>query len=137
MKALNIFFIVVFVFSAALQYNDPDPYVWMPIYLYGALLCYRAIKGKFNPLLYIIGFIGYGGYAIGLIFHKTGVLDWARDHHAESIVQSMESTRPWIEETREFFGLIILLFALILNWIWLRRRVTKENKVVRRSVARS
>jgi len=122
MKALNIFFIVLFIFSAALQYNDPDPYVWMPIYLYGALLCYLAIKGKYNRLLYIIGFIAYGGYAIGLFFDKTGVFDWIQEHHAENIVQTMKATKPWIEETREFFGLLILIAALLMNMIWLRKK---------------
>jgi hypothetical protein len=134
MKALNIFFIVIFIISAALQYNDPDPYVWMPIYLYGAWLCYQAVKGKYNQVLYIIGLIGYGGYGIGLLFHKTGVLDWAEEHHAESIVQSMEATKPWIEETREFFGLLILIVALIVNMIWLKKRkrsiqLRREEKV--------
>jgi hypothetical protein len=137
MKALNIFFIVLFIFSAALQYNDPDPYVWMPIYLFGALLCYWAMKKKFIPVLYIIGFIAYGGYAIGLIFHKTGVLDWIKEHHAENIVQTMKATKPWIEETREFLGLILLLVALTLNWFWLRKRVRKENRIVHRSVIHS
>jgi hypothetical protein len=127
MKALNIFFIVVFVFSAALQYNDPDPYVWMPIYLYGALLCYLAIKGKYNRVLYIIGLIGYGGYAIGLLFDKTGVLDWIHEHHAENIVQTMKATKPWIEETREFLGLVILIIALVANMIWLGKRKSTQN----------
>src|SRR5690349_320932 len=112
MKALNIFFIVVFILSAALQYNDPDPYLWVPIYLYGALLCYLAFKGKYNPILYIIGLLVYGGYAIALLFDKTGVINWAQDHDAENIVQSMKATKPWIEETREFFGLLILIIAL-------------------------
>lgn len=122
MKALNIFFIVVFILSAALQYNDPDPYLWVPIYLYGALLCYLAIKRKYNPVLYIIGLIGYGGYAIALLFDKTGVINWAQDHDAENIVQSMKATKPWIEETREFFGLLILIIALVANMIWLKKR---------------
>lgn len=119
MKVLNIFFIVLFLFSAALQYNDPDPYIWMPIYLYGAVLCYLAIKGKYNRLLYIIGLVVYGGYALYLFFDKTGVLDWIKEHHAENIVQTMKATKPWIEETREFLGLMILMVALGVNMIWL------------------
>ena len=134
MKALNIFFIVIFVFSAALQYNDPDPYVWIPIYLYGALLCYLAIKGKYNRVLYIIGLIGYTGYAIGLLFDKTGVLDWVQAHHAENIVQSMKATKPWIEETREFFGLLILIVALVVNMIWLGKR-NRVHRIKQESLA--
>ena len=121
MKAFNIFFIIVFLLSAALQYNDPDPYIWMPIYLYGAWLCYQAIYRKYNPVLYIIGLVVYMGYAVYLFFDNQGVLSWAGKHNAENIVQSMKATKPWIEETREFGGLLILIVALATNMIWLRR----------------
>jgi hypothetical protein len=121
MKAFNIFFIIVFLLSAALQYNDPDPYIWMPIYLYGAWLCYRAIYRRYNPALYIIGLVVYIGYAVYLFFDNQGVLSWAGEHNAENIVQSMKATKPWIEETREFGGLLILIVALLINMIWLRR----------------
>jgi hypothetical protein len=121
MKALNIFFLIVFVLSAALQYNDPDPYIWVPIYLYGAWLCYQAIYRKYNPILYIIGLVVYSGYAVYLFFDKQGVLSWAGEHNAENIVQSMKATKPWIEETREFGGLLIVIIALLINMVWLRR----------------
>ena len=124
-KAINLFFIILFVCSAALQYNDPDPYLWIPIYLYGAFLCYQALRRKYNPVLYIIGLVAYIFYAGYLFFDKTGVLNWAKDHDAENIVQSMKATKPWIEETREFFGLLILIVALIMNTIWL----SKTNRV--------
>lgn len=125
MKVINWFFIVLFVLSAALQYNDPDPYVWMPLYLFGAFLCYRAIQKKYNPVLYITGLVVYGSYAAYLFFDKTGVLSWTNEHDAENIVQSMHAAKPWIEETREFFGLIILIVALIMNMIWLRNHERK------------
>src|SRR5688572_14577395 len=122
MKFLNLFFILLFGLSAALQYNDPDPYIWIPIYLYGAWLCYLSIKGKYNPKLYVAGLIVYIGYAVFLFFDKTGVMSWATEHQAENIVQSMKATKPWIEETREFFGLLLLMFALVLNMLWLRKK---------------
>jgi hypothetical protein len=125
MKAFNIFFIVIFILFAAVQYNDPDPYVWMPIYLYAAYLCYQAVKKLYQPVLYVIGFIAYGAYALYLLFDKTGVLDWAREHHAENIAQTMKVTRPWIEETREFFGLIIVIIVLLINILWLKQKTTK------------
>lgn len=122
MKIFNIIFIVIFITFAALQYNDPDPYIWMPIYLYAALICFLALKGKYFPILYIIGFVGYIGYGLYLFFDKTGVLDWAREHHGENIVESMQASKPWIEETREFFGLVIVIFVLFINMVWLRRK---------------
>ncbi len=121
MKVLNIFFIILFLFSAAVQYNDPDPYIWMPIYLYGALLCFLALKKRYNIFLYKIGLLVYTGYAVYLFYEKNGVLSWINNHNAESILQSMKATTPWIEETREFLGLLILIVALIINLIWLFR----------------
>jgi hypothetical protein len=122
MKVLNLFFVVLFVFSAALQYNDPDPYLWMPIYLYGAILCYLAIKGAYNSKLYLAGLVVYVGYAAYLFFDGTGVLNWALAHQAESLVQTMKATKPWIEETREFFGLLLLILALGANMLWFRKQ---------------
>ena len=121
MKIFNIIFIIVFIFSAALQYNDPDPYIWVPIYLYGAYLCYQAYHKKYNRILYIIGLIIYLGYALYLFFDKQGVLSWVEEHSAESITQSMKATKPWIEETREFGGLLILIVVLLINMAWLRK----------------
>ena len=117
MKAFNIFFIILFIFSAAVQYNDPDPYIWVPLYLYGAFLCWQSLKGIYRKPLYIAGLVVYTLYGVYLFFDKNGVLSWATDHDAENIVQSMKATRPWIEETREFFGLILLIIALVVNMI--------------------
>src|SRR3712207_1241002 len=101
MRLFNYSFIILFLLFAALQYNDPDPFIWIPIYLFAAFLCYRALQKRYDPILYVIGFLVYGGYAVHLFFDKTGVLDWAGAHKAESLVQSMKATKPWIEETRE------------------------------------
>jgi len=132
MKVLNIIFVILFIFSAALQYNDPDPLVWISIYLYGALLCYLALKRKYNYSLFIIGLLAYTGYAVYLLFEKNGVLSWANDHNAENIVQSMKATKPWIEETREFFGLLILILALIINIIWFsKNKRTATNQQIK------
>ena len=128
MKILNIVFIVVFLISAALQYNDPDPYIWMPIYLYGAYLCFKALKKVYRPVLYLLGLIVYTGYAVYLFFDKNGVWSWAEEHGRENIVQSMKATKPWIEETREFGGLLLLIIALLANMIWLGKKNAAEFK---------
>ncbi len=128
MKIFNIAFIVIFIIFAALQYNDPDPFIWMPIYLYAAFLCYQAIQHKYNKLLYFIGLIAYVSYGVWLFFDKVGVLDWAEEHHSENIVQTMQATKPWIEETREFFGLVIVITVLLINMFWLRKRRKAPHK---------
>ncbi len=126
MKIFNSIFCILFIISAALQYNDPDPYVWVPIYLYGAWLCYRAVKGQYYPRAYIAGIIVYSAYALYLLFDKTGVINWWQEHDAENIVQGMKATKPWIEETREFGGLIILIIALSVNYYVSKKDVSKR-----------
>jgi len=121
-KVFNLIFCVLFILFAALQYNDPDPYVWMPIYLYSSVLCYKAAQKRFYPKAYLLGIIVYGVYAMYLFFDKTGVLDWIAQHRAESMVQTMQATKPWIEESREFFGLMILIAVLATNWIYSANR---------------
>ena len=127
MKLFNIIFIFLFVLFAALQYNDPDPYLWMPIYLFGAFICYKAYRIEYNKILYIIGFVAYGAYGIYLFLDKTGVVNWATQHHGENIANTMKATKPWIEETREFFGLLILIVVLFINMMWLRKAIRTQH----------
>jgi len=123
MKAFNLILTILFILFAALQYNDPDPYIWVPIYLYSSALCFLAFKGKFYPKAYIAGIVIYTAYATYLFFDKTGVINWVQKHHAENMVQTMQAQKPWIEESREFFGLVILITVIIINWIYYSYRV--------------
>ena len=122
MKVFNLIFCLLFVFSAALQYNDPDPYLWIPIYMYGAVLCWLAFRNKYYPKAYLIGIFIYLGYAIYLFFAKDGVWDWITKHNAEDIASTMKAEKPWIEETREFFGLIILIVVLLVDYFYSGKR---------------
>ena len=122
MKVFNLIFCIIFILSAALQYNDPDPYIWVPIYLYGAWFCFQAFKGRYYPKAYLAGIFIYTIYALYLWFDKSGVVSWYSEHNAENIVQSMKATKPWIEETREFGGLVLLIFVLGLNYTMYRKR---------------
>lgn len=117
MKLFNIIFCVLFIVFAGLQYNDPDPYLWMPIYLNGALWCALAARRRYYPAAYLVSIFLYLIYAVYLFFTKDGVIDWFTQHEAENIAQTMKATKPWIEDTREFFGLFILMAVLGINYI--------------------
>ncbi|MES1223442.1 MAG: transmembrane 220 family protein [Bacteroidota bacterium] len=119
MKIFNWFFVVCFVLFAAVQYNDPDFYTWIPLYLYVAFLCWQATKGKFVALLYWIGYIVYVPYAIYKVFDANGVIDWITKDHAQNIAETMKAETPWVEEAREFFGLVIIITVMVINHIYL------------------
>ena len=129
MKIFNIVFCVLFITFAALQYNDSDPYLWIPIYLYSAGLCYFAARNRYIQKGFILGIVIYLFYAAFLLFDKTGVINWVEEHEAENIAQSMKATKPWIEETREFFGLLIQVVVLSIN-LFYARRVSEHKSTV-------
>jgi general stress protein CsbA len=122
MKIFNIIFAVLFVLFAVLQYNDPDPYIWVPIYLYAAVLCLQASRNKFYTRAYVAGIIVYSLYAVYKIFDTNGLLDWINLHHAENITETMKAEKPWVEESREFFGLLILIAVLSIDLVYARKR---------------
>ena len=118
MKFFNIIFCVVFILFAVVQYNDPDPYLWVPIYLYPALLCYlKFIQKPISTIAYWAGFLVFGVYAIYKMFDTNGIIDWIQFHNASNIASTMKAEKPWIEESREFFGLLIILIVLGINYI--------------------
>ena len=130
MKIFNALFCFLFIISAALQYNDVDPYLWVPIYLFGAWVCYLAVKNRYLPWTYLLGGVGYLGFAIYYLIYKHGVLDWFQHHHASDLVQSMKAEKPWIEETREVGGLLILLAVFAINWLLAgRKTLRKQGKI--------
>ena len=116
MRIFNIIFFVLFLCFAALQYNDPDPYIWIPIYGYGALLCWFAFRNKYYPPAFLLGIIVYSAYAGFKLFEPDGVWDWITKHKAQNIADSMKAANPWIEETREFFGLVILIVVMLIDY---------------------
>jgi len=121
MKFFNLIFCLLFIVCAGLQYNDPDPYVWIPIYMYGAVLCWIAFRGRYYRGAYLFGMLVYTIYACYKFFDQNGVWDWATKHHAENIADTMKAEQPWIEETREFFGLVILIAVLAINYFCSKR----------------
>src|SRR6187399_465205 len=100
MKVFNIAFCLIFILFAALQYNDPDPYLWVPIYLWVAFLCMQAARQQFFPNLYIGTIILFAAYAVYKIVDQNGLLDWINEHDAENLAETMKAEKPWIEESR-------------------------------------
>jgi len=116
MKRFNQLFVFIFILFAVVQYNDPDPYLWVPIYLFPAVLCFLATREKFYKNAYTGGFIFFSLYAVYKLLDQNGVIDWMRFHDAANIAATMKAEQPWIEKSREFFGLAIILIVLFINY---------------------
>ena len=48
-------------------------------------------------------------------FKKDGVWDWMTKYKRQNIAATMQATKPYIENTRECFGLLIITGALLIN----------------------
>lgn len=117
--------IIYFLCCPAIQRSRPllmDAYIFIR-----ALICFMALKKRYNKWMYVLGLIVYIGYAIYLLIDKSGVLSWINEHDAENIVQSMKATKLGIEEPREFFGLLLLVIALVTNMIAEKKHNTNDG----------
>lgn len=113
---INIIFCLSFLVFAYLNLNDVDSYLWVPIYLAVAACCGLAIFGKYYPNVYLALTAFYLIYAVILFFQKDGVKDWIVKYKQPSLVETMQAEKPFIENTREFFGLLIISAALIIDY---------------------
>ena len=115
MIVFNYIFAGLFTIFALLQINDPDPYVWIPIYGVAALICIFNAKKKYDRFAHLVILACCIIYGINLLIKSDSVVSWFNDHNAESLVESMKATKPWIENTREFGGLLIISIVISIN----------------------
>ncbi|RNI25679.1 transmembrane 220 family protein [Rufibacter latericius] len=105
---LLLVLMLMFVLFALVQWNDPDPEIWVPVYLSAAVLCFLAYKRKLFRWVYAVAFLAFSVGAFML---------WPPVY--QGITMDM-SHSPGIEEARESLGLLICALAMaycfILEW---------------------
>lgn len=111
MRIVNFILAVMFLTFAFVQVNDPDPVIWILIYGAMAVLSIMAIF-EFYPKKFLIGLLVlYGIYSLVYI---PGVLEWLKqDNKALLFDDIAKMQHPYIEESREFLGLIICISVLV------------------------
>jgi hypothetical protein len=113
---LNIIFCVAFLGFAYVNLNDKDAWLWVSIYALAAICCGLFVFNITFPIVYLVLIAFYLIYALILFFAKDGVRDWIVKYNKPSIVETMQATKPYIEKTREFFGLLIVAAALAFDY---------------------
>ena len=119
--SVNIFFCLAFIGFAYLNLNDVDPWIWVPLYLVPAYFCGAIVYSKFYPKLYLLFIAVFTVMAGYYFFIPDGVLDWIIKYHHATIVGSMHADKPYIEQTREFGGLAIVVLVLLGNYLAVRK----------------
>ncbi|MEK6781851.1 MAG: transmembrane 220 family protein [Bacteroidota bacterium] len=124
MKTLHISFATLFTAFTLVQFNDPDPLLW--IFMYGAMVavCILAVFKLYYPKLMIVLGILYLIYCIKL---WTGVSQWMASEDKAMLFDDIAKMQyAYIEESREFLGLSICLIVLAL-YIWISFRNKKAS----------
>ncbi len=116
LRFFAIIMALVFLIFAGLQYNDPDPFIWIPIYLYLAVLSVLVMNRKVNSMLLFVSALAF---LIGAVYL------WPAHWEGVALKNGMKTVN--IEEGRESLGLAmgfatLLLYGLAVNS---RKRVVR------------
>lgn len=91
---------ILLLFSAYLQLNDPDGWLWVAIYGLGGLMMLISLKRPLPALASLVVGIGSLGFALWIAFAVESV-QW------REVFASMRMDGQGVEEVREVAGLAI------------------------------
>jgi hypothetical protein len=110
-RAAGIFMLVVFLLSAVVQFDDPDPLPWIAVYGLAAGLCAASLAGRGSrvaPVLLMLVALAAAAPLAPRVLGRAGIGD---------VFGSMKATDPLVEETRELLGLLIVAaWMAVLAW---------------------
>lgn len=118
MKILNLLLAAVFLLFAIVQYNDPDPWLWVALYGFVAGVAAFAAFGKYHSWLVAIGL------ALSIVWLASltpGLLEWIQ-MGMPNIASAMKAETPYIENTREFLGVFLCVLVLFFQYIQARKK---------------
>ena len=111
---------LMFLAFTVVQFNDPDPLLWIAIY--GAMMVLCAFAA-FNQYYFKVMLVLAGGYLIYMIILFPGLLDWLHSSDRSLLFDDIAKMQyPFIEESREFLGLLICEMVLIVYILLIARR---------------
>ena len=100
---------LLFFTFAAVQFNDSDGLSWIFLYGYVGVMAALAVFGRYNLAL-LIPIITI--FALYFIYLTPSILEWMGSD--DSLVGgTMSDDKMYIEQSREAFGLLIGLIALL------------------------
>jgi hypothetical protein len=116
----------VFLLAAAVQWNDPDPWLWMVIYGVGGAFCLTAALGRLVATrwlaLFMAALLAYAGW-LGLAY-------WAGGAATPMYGQTLDADASWlaVEQPRELIGLMVMASVLATLWPWRRLRQAVQRR---------
>ena len=114
-RAVDAVMLLLFLFAASVQFNDPDPVRWIAVYTLAAVACLlsvlRRLHWAFPALLVLIAV----AWAATLSPHVLGRIPFG------DMFSAWEMKNVGIEESREMYGLLIVALYMLVLAIRARR----------------
>lgn len=122
MKVASGFAFLLFAMAVAVQYNDPDSFVWMSVYGVLAVLSFAALLNRYYPRL----------TAALAVAYLAAVL-WLSPNFLHTSLEAFSSVRMknlQHELVRETWGLLICFVWAIVLWHHGQRETGREETSV-------
>jgi len=120
MKIVKIFFAVLFLLFVIVQFNDPDPLLWILVYGSMVFLSVMSIYHRY-PTRFMV--VMAAGFLILSVLYFDGFNDWLKSPDRSLLFDDLAKMQfQYIEEAREFLGLLICLAVLIFYFYLSKRR---------------
>lgn len=115
---LSINLLLLLAFSAV-QWNDPDPLLWIAFYLLCAAVPLLVLLNKPKPvkILVVLALIAC---ALEMTRTAAGAYNYYLHMTEEPLMQGMNPNKPYIEEAREFLGALLAAIMVVISQ-WLAR----------------
>jgi hypothetical protein len=113
-------FLAMFLFSVAVQFNDPDPFVWSAIYGLAAVACALSLAGRLRPWFPAVVGIAALLWAATIAPRVIGRVPFLE------MFGAFEMKDLAVEESREMYGLGLV--ALWMTALALRVRTRLPHK---------
>ena len=120
-RTAYLFIAGCFIAFAALNLNDPDPWIW--VLAYGAVAVLFALAAFGRADRRVSGSLALA-LAVWMLTMSGGMLEWF-GLGMPSIVTEMKATEPHVEAVREFLGLLLAVLALL----FLTLRTSKGSRL--------
>ncbi|TDE16264.1 transmembrane 220 family protein [Dyadobacter psychrotolerans] len=108
MKIFKIVFAIIFMLFSYVQFNDPDPAVWVFAYSFAALACYMSVKELWPSWTF---------YTMAATYLVAAILQWPPEFEGiffgETMMRSIN-----IELARESLGLGICFVVMVILGKW-------------------
>jgi hypothetical protein len=119
----NAVMLLAFVFSAIVQFNDPDPLLWAAIYAAAALVCLLELRRRTHPVIpatMAVVALAWGATIAPRVVGKV---------RFSAMFAEFEMANTGIEESREMYGLVFIALWMVAVAIAAWRRQSRPEAV--------